>query len=114
LSPFRAFQNFVAYRRADAAAGDDAFFDGGAGGVHGVVHAVFAFFHFDFGRAADADNGNAASQFGQTFLQLFLVVVGRGFFDLRLDLGDAGFDVLLLARPSMMVVSSLVMRTFFA
>src|SRR5207237_9844588 len=46
---------------------------------------------------ADADHGNAAGELRQPLLQLLLVVVGRGLLDLRLDLGDARFDVGLLA-----------------
>src|SRR5690606_1773569 len=51
--------------------------------------------HFNFGRAANADHGNAASELGKTFLQLFTVVVRSGFFDLRLDLANATLDVFL-------------------
>src|SRR6185312_3589851 len=47
--------------------------------------------------AADADDRNAAGELRQTFLQLLLVVVARGLFDLRLDLRNAGLDVALLA-----------------
>src|ERR1700743_3638333 len=36
-------------------------------------------------------------QLGETFLQLFLVVIGVGFLDLLLDLANAGLDVALLA-----------------
>ena len=72
-----AVQRLGRLQQSDAAAGDDAFFDRRAGGVEGVVDAVLLFLHFDFGRAADADHRNAAGQLGQTFLQLFLVVVAR-------------------------------------
>ncbi len=80
-----------------AAAGHDAFLDRRLGGVERVIDAVLALLHFDFGGAADADHRNAAGQLGQTFLQLFLVIVAGGLFDLGLDLGDAGLDVGLLA-----------------
>ncbi len=43
------------------------------------------------------DHRNAASQLRQTFLQLFLVVVARGFFDLGFDLADAAGDIGFLA-----------------
>jgi len=82
-----AFQNLGSLQQADAAARNDAFFDRRAGGVEGVVDAVLLFLHFDFGRAADADHRNAAGQLGQTFLQLFLVIVAGGFFSLLADLG---------------------------
>src|ERR1700744_5705324 len=80
-----------------AAARNDAFFNGRFRGVERVVHAVLLFLHFDFGRAADADDRNAAGELRQTFLQLLLVVVRGGFLDLRLDLRHAGLDVVLLA-----------------
>src|SRR5690606_8794895 len=83
--------------QGDAAAGHDAFLDRGAGGVQGVVDAVLALLDLDLGRAADADDGDAAGQLGQTFLQLFLVVVRGGGLDLGLDLADAGFDLVLAA-----------------
>jgi len=37
----------------------------------------------------NADHGNAASELGQPLLQLLLVVVGSGLFDLGLDLGNS-------------------------
>jgi hypothetical protein len=53
--------------------------------------------HLDLGRAADADDRDAAGELGQTLLQLLAVVVRGGLLDLRLDLRDAGLDVGLLA-----------------
>jgi hypothetical protein len=44
----------------DAAAGDDAFLDRGAGRVHGVLDPVLALLHFGFRGAADPDDGDAA------------------------------------------------------
>src|SRR5690606_17823606 len=81
-----------------AATGHDAFFDRSAGCVQRVVDAVLALLDLDFGRAADADDGNATGEFGQTLLQLLLVVVRGGLLDLRLDLGHAALDVVLGAR----------------
>src|SRR6185312_1864376 len=46
---------------------------------------------------ADLDHCHAACQFGNAFLQLFTVVVGSRFLDLRADLLDTRFDVLWLA-----------------
>ena len=80
-----------------AAAGNDAFFHGCAGRVQRVVDAVLALLDFDFGGAADLDDGHAASKLRQTLLQLLTVVVRGRLLDLRLDLLDAGFDVGLLA-----------------
>src|SRR6202000_1805519 len=99
LVTLEAVENLRGLQQGDAAAGDDAFFHGRAGRVQGVVDAVLLFLHFHFGRTADADHRNAAGQLGQTFLQLFLVVVGGGVLDLLLDLGDAAFDAALVARP---------------
>src|SRR5690606_17266200 len=53
--------------------------------------------HFHFGGSTDADHGNAASQLGNTLLQLLAVVVRGGFLDLDADLLDAGFDRLAVA-----------------
>src|SRR4029450_11792864 len=49
-------------------------------------------------RPADPDHRTPAGELGQALLQLLAVVVRGGLLDLRLDLRDAGFDVLLLAR----------------
>src|ERR1700751_854795 len=81
-----------------AAAGQDALFDCRAGRMHRVVDAILALLHLDLGSAADADHRDAAREFGKPLLQLLAVVVGGGPLDLRLDLGDAVLDVLLLAR----------------
>ena len=80
-----------------AAARDDAFLDRGAGGIERVVDAVLALLDLDLGGAADLDDGNATGELGQPLLQLLLVVVRGRLLDLRLDLADAGLDVLLLA-----------------
>ena len=87
----------AALQQGHAAARHHAFLDRGAGGIERVVDAVLALLHLDLGGAADLDHGNAAGELGQTLLQLLLVVVGGGLLDLRLDLGDARLDVLLLA-----------------
>ena len=110
LSPLRLSSALDGLQQRDAAAGDDAFFHRRAGGVQRVVDAVLLLLHFDFGRAADADHRNAAGQLGQTFLQLFLVVVAR--WCLRsgcLIWPMRRFDVRSSSpAPSTMVVSSLV------
>ena len=74
----------------DAAARDDAFFNGSASGVQSVFHAVFLFLHFGFGSRTDMNHSDAAHQLGEAFLQLFAVVIGSGFFDLGADLLHAG------------------------
>jgi len=65
--------------------------------MHSVVDAVLALLYLGLGGAADTDYCNAAGEFGQPLLQFFLVVVGGGLLDLRLDLIDARLDVGLLA-----------------
>src|SRR5690606_744006 len=69
----------------------------GSGCVQGVVDAVLLLLDLDLGRAADAQDGDAAGQLGQALLQLLTVVVRGGVLDLTLDLADAGFDAVLLA-----------------
>jgi len=81
----------------DAAAGDDAFLDGRAGGVERVLDAGLLFLQRGLGRGADVDDGDTAGQLGQAFLQLFLVVVAGGFLDLAADLADPALDVGVLA-----------------
>src|SRR5208337_5143281 len=83
--------------KRDAAARNDAFLDRRAGGVEGVVDAVLLLLDLDLGRAADADDRDAASELGETLLQLLLVVVRGRLLDLRLDLADARLDFRLLA-----------------
>ena len=77
--------------------GDDAFLDRRAGRMHRVVDAVLAFLDLDLGRAADADDRDAAGQLGQPLLQFLLVVVRGRLLDLRAQLRAAGLDVGLLA-----------------
>src|SRR5690606_35205206 len=93
---FQTVQSLRGAQQRGAAARNDAFLDRGAGGVQRVVDAVLALLHLGFGRAADADHRNAAGQLGQTFLQLFAVIVGGRVLDLTLDLGDAALDGVLV------------------
>merc|ERR1711991_752489 len=76
---------------------DDAFLNSGTGCVQGIVHTIFALFHFNLGHAAHADNSNTASQLGHTLLQFLTVVIRGGFFDLLTDLRNTCFDFRLLA-----------------
>src|ERR1019366_7684635 len=84
-------------QQRDAAARDDAFFNGRTGRMHRVINAILALLDFGFSRTADADHRDAARELRETFLQLLAVVVRGGFLDLRLDLRHARFDVGLLA-----------------
>ena len=81
-----------AAKQRHAAAGDDAFLDRGARGVHGVLDASLLLLQLGLGRRAHFDHRHAAHQLGQALLQLFPVVVGGGFFDLSAELLDAAFD----------------------
>src|SRR6185437_13345769 len=93
VNALELFQGFNRADIRDTAAGNDTFFNCSAGSVQGVVDAVFLFFHFYFGSSTYVENGYTAGQFGQTLLQLFLIVIGSGGFDLGLDLVDAGRDL---------------------
>ncbi|GIX15602.1 MAG: hypothetical protein KatS3mg118_3561 [Paracoccaceae bacterium] len=64
--------------------------------------------------AADADHRDAAGQLGQPLLQLLAVVVRGGLLDLRLDLGDTGLDLVLVAGAVDDGGVSFSMPTFFA
>ena len=100
-SPLRVFDELVDILcRADesnAAAGDDAFLDRRAGGVHGVLNASLLLLHLGLGCGADLDDGDAADQLGEALLELLAVVVGGGLVDLVADLLDAAFDGLGVA-----------------
>jgi hypothetical protein len=67
-----------ARRTADAAAGEDALFDGGAGGVQRVLDAGLLLLHLDLGGGADVDLGDAAGELGEALLELLAVVVAGG------------------------------------
>src|SRR5207247_4997836 len=84
-------------QQSDAAARHDALFDRRARRVERILDAVLLLLHLDLGRAADPDHRDAAGELGEPLLQLLAVVVRRGLLDLRLDLADAGLDVLPLA-----------------
>ena len=88
---------FEAAQQGDAAAGDDAFLDGRAGRVQGVLDAGLLLLHLGLGGGADIDDGDAAGELGQALLELLAVVVGGGFLDLAADLVDAALDVGALA-----------------
>src|SRR5262249_48204935 len=84
-------------QKRNAAARHDSFLDRGAGGVERVLDPILLLLDLDLGGAAHADHRHAARELGQPLLQLLTVIVGRALLDLRLDLADAGLDVLLLA-----------------
>ena len=69
LSPLRRHGGAGTQQR-DAAAGHDAFLDGGTGGVQRVFDAGLLLLHLDFGGGTDLDDGHAAGQLGHALLQL--------------------------------------------
>src|ERR1019366_2340468 len=83
--------------QGDATSRQDAFLDRGAGRMHRIIDAIFAFLHLDLGGTAHADHRNPAGELRQPLLQLLFVVIGRRLLDLPLDLGDASLYVGLLA-----------------
>ena len=82
----------------NAAAGDNALFCSRAGGGERVVDAVLLLLHLGLGGSANLDDRNAADKLGETLLELLLVVVALGLFDLRTDLLHAAVDGLALTE----------------
>ena len=66
----------------DAAAGDDAFFDGRAGRVERVFDAGLLLLHLGLGGRADLDDRDAADELREALLELLAIVVARGVLDL--------------------------------
>src|SRR5690606_17526747 len=96
----RIFQLLDSLLGADqryAAARHHAFLDGRTSGVQRVLDASLLLLHLDLGGGADLDHGHTAGQLGDALLQLLLVVVAGGVFDLLADLLDARLDVGVLA-----------------
>src|SRR5262249_17261864 len=82
-----------AAQKSSAAAGNDAFFNRSACGVHGVFDASLLFLQLGFGCRTDFDDRNAADELGKALLELFLVIVTGGVFDLGANLLDAALDL---------------------
>lgn len=85
--------------KSGATAGNNALFDGSAGGAKSVIDAVFFLVHLDFRGAADLQDCNARAHPGHPLLHLFLLVLRGGLLDGGPDLVNASIDVLLLALP---------------
>ena len=81
------------WHQGSTAAGNDAFFNGSACGVEGVLDAGFLFLHLGFGSGTDLDDGNAANKLGKTLLELLAVIVGGRVLDLAADLSDTPLNV---------------------
>src|SRR5207237_4466769 len=82
----------------DAAAGDDALFDGRTRRVQRVFDASLLLLHLGLGRSADLDDRDAADELREALLELLAIVVRRRRLDLAADLRDAALDLLLVAR----------------
>src|SRR3989442_5974081 len=67
------------------------------GSVHGVLDASLFLLQLCFGCRPHLDYRDAANQLGKTFLELFLVVIRGGLFDLHTELLDSAFDLAGLA-----------------
>ena len=83
--------------RADqghAAAGDDSFLDGRAGGVQGILDEGLALLHLGLGRGADVDLRDAAGELGEPLLELLAVVLAVGRGDLLADHLGPALDLL--------------------
>ena len=92
------FESGDAANQSHAAAGNDAFLDRRACGVHGVLDASLLFLQLGLGCRAHLDDRDAADELRQPLLELLAVVVGGGVLDLRADLLHAAFDLARLAR----------------
>src|SRR5207248_6039127 len=79
------------------AACGDSFFNRRASSVQRIFYARFLLLHLGLGRRADINDGHAARELGETFLEFFAIVIARRFFDLTTDLRNAAFDIDLLA-----------------
>ncbi len=90
-------QRAQAAHQRHAAAWYHARFDGRASRVQRVFDAGLLFLHLGLGCRADVDLRHAASQLGQTLLQLLAVIVGGRDVDLLADHPDARLDVLVVA-----------------
>ena len=60
------------------AAGHNALFHSGAGGVQSVLNPQLLLLHGDLGLSTDLDDGHAAAELSQALLELLAVVVGGG------------------------------------
>ena len=63
----------------------------------GVVQCLLLRFHLSLGRST---NGYATSQLGQSFLQLFAIVIAGGLFDFASDLLNARVNLSTLAAAA--------------
>ena len=95
--PVEAIKRFRGANKRHASSGNNAFLHRGLRRGHGIFNAVLLFFHLDFGRGPNFNDGHATGKFCQTLLKFFLIVIRIGRFDLTLDLGDTAMNLRFLA-----------------
>src|SRR5205085_7115423 len=83
--------------KRDLTTRDHALFDTRTGCRERVLDAVLLLLELHLGGRADLDDGDAAGELGETLLELLLVEVAGGLFDLSFVLLDARHDLFLLA-----------------
>ena len=79
-------ERFGSVDESGTAASNDSFFESSSGCGERILDSSFLLFESGLGGCANLDNCNTAAELGLSLLQLFLVVVAVGGFDLRLDL----------------------------
>ena len=82
VGDLEAVERGLRAKERDAAAGDDALFDGRARRVQRVLDAGLLLLHLGLGRRADLDDGDAAGELREPLLELLAVVVARRVLDL--------------------------------
>ncbi len=97
---FEFFQDWDAPQISGSAPRHDAFFDGGACRVHGILNASLLLLQLHLGGRAYLDYSHTSNKFRQALLQLFFIVIRRGLFGLHAELFDAGFDLAGLASAA--------------
>ena len=65
-------------QQCGATPGNNALLNGGSGGIQGILDAQLAVFELGFGGRSHLDHGNATSEFGNAFGELFPVVLRLG------------------------------------
>ena len=73
----------------NTAAGYNAFFHSSLGRSKRILDAELLLLHLGFSSGANMDDRNATGELCKALLQLLTVKIGRGLFDLNLDLVDA-------------------------
>jgi hypothetical protein len=90
----------------------NSFFNSRPGCVKSILHSCLLLLHFNLCGRADIDDRHPANDLGQSFLQLFTVVIGSGLLDLvRICLTRPSM-VDLLPAPSTIVMLSILGFTY--